>query len=59
MKPKYFALINHLVENGVESGWEWAHKHDAHPPSHSIKEAIADHIMKEIAEYFDFDETII
>lgn len=59
MKPKYYKILNHIVENGIESGWEWIHKHDSHPSSYAIKEAISDHIMREIAENFDFDETIL
>lgn len=58
MKPKYYTLLSHIVETGVESGWNWSHKHDQHPLSSSVKEAIVDHIMNQIAEFFDFDETI-
>lgn len=59
MKLKYYTLLNTIVENGVESGWNWAHKHDDRPSSQAIKDAITDHIMTEFSEFFEFDESTL
>lgn len=55
MKAKEYNLIVQCVESGVRLGWNRAHKHEEHPESESIQQAIQNAVMNEICEWFDFD----
>ena len=54
MTPKAMRVLEQCIETGVELGWARAHKHVEDPDELSIKERIADCVMMEIIEWFDF-----
>lgn len=57
MKTRYYKIWSTAIENGVEAGWSYAHKYNEHPSKDEIKEAIFDHIMNELFEWFSFEES--
>ena len=59
MKPKADMVLGMCVENGVQLGWNRAHKHDDSPPEQVIRDKIAEAVMNEVYEWFDFGETMI
>jgi len=56
MKPKFFKLLEMAVEEGIETGWRRAHKHNDSPHEHTIKTEISDAIFSTFHEYFTFEE---
>ena len=56
MKPNSYKIISDCVENGINGGWNKAHKHTDNPSEDFIKEQIGNYIMNQICEYFKFDE---
>lgn len=56
MKPKYHKIITTAIADGVDNGWYYAHKYIDSPSKESIKQAIIDHIMGELDDWFDFEE---
>jgi hypothetical protein len=56
MKPKLHKIIERCIDNGIERGWNAAHKHVDNPFPDDIKGFISDKIMEELYEYFTFDE---
>jgi hypothetical protein len=55
MKPKIDVILQRSLDEGIERGWNRAHKHDPNPKPEWIKETINDCIMESIYEYFFFD----
>lgn len=55
MKPRYKKIITAAIENGVNQGWDYAHKYVSSPSKKDIKEAILDQIMNELQEWFELD----
>ena len=59
MKVKMYPLIERIVEEGVDAGWDRAHKHTDTPNEATIKQCIEQYIMNGFDEYFEFaDEDI-
>tara|TARA_R110001606_G_scaffold4612_3_gene21532 strand:+ start:372 stop:548 length:177 start_codon:yes stop_codon:yes gene_type:complete len=56
MKVKMYPLIERLVEEGIEAGWNRAHKHTDTPTEGAIKISIAEYIMNGFDEAFKFDQ---
>jgi len=56
MKAKEYNLIYKCVEDGIEYGWNRAHKHVEDPEPQNIKDAIHLAIMNELCEWFTFEE---
>lgn len=56
MKAKTYNLIRHCVENGINYGWNRAHKHVSDPSPEQIKNAIEDAVMNEVSEWFTFED---
>jgi hypothetical protein len=55
MKPKVLPLLERCVENGIERGYNKAHKHDDAPSKEQINACIYVAIMDEFDEWFEFD----
>ena len=56
MKANMYKLIERCVEEGVQYGYNRAHKHTDTPTEDQIKLAVTDAVMNEICEWFDFDQ---
>ena len=55
MKPKFDALLEKCIEDGINSGWTRAHKHTETPDPVWIREQIHQAIMFELYEWFEFE----
>jgi hypothetical protein len=56
MKAKTYQLIQECVENGVQLGFNRAHKHTDTPSDEELQNKIIDSVMIEICEWFSFNE---
>ena len=54
MVPKFFPLLQRCVEEGVERGWNRAHKHTSTPDDRLVQDTVVSDIMNELFEWFDF-----
>jgi hypothetical protein len=55
MRLKTYQLIERIVEDGAESGYNRAHKHTDTPNEETIKQCIHQYIMNGFDEYFEFN----
>ena len=55
MKLKVYPLIERIVETGIDSGWNRAHKHTDTPIEETIKSCIEEYILQGFDEYFEFN----
>ena len=55
VKPKEYERIDQCLENGIDWGWQHAHKHNENPSFEDIKDHLIRDIMNEICEEFDFE----
>ena len=51
MKVKMYPLIERIIEEGIEAGWNRAHKHTDAPIEETIKNCIQEYIMKSVKSY--------
>jgi|TARA_R110000796_G_scaffold2567_1_gene10098 hypothetical protein len=58
MKLKMYSLLEQIVEQGIDGGWNRAHKHTDTPIEETIKSCIQEYIMNGFDEYFEFSEDI-
>ena len=56
MKVKMYTLIERLVDESIEAGWQYAHKHTDAPTEDTIKHCIQRYIMLGFDETFQFDQ---
>ena len=56
MKVKMYPLIERLIDEGIEAGWNRAHKHTDTPIEETIKQCIEQYIMQGFDEAFEFDQ---
>ena len=56
MRIKIYKLIEQIVEQGTDAGWNRAHKHTDTPDEETIKSCIAQYIMNGFDETFEFDK---
>lgn len=56
MKAKELRILEMCIDNGIERGWNRAHKHIENPSPGVIKDDIALEVMNEIHEFFTFSE---
>lgn len=56
MKAKELRILEMCIDNGIERGWNRAHKHIEKPSPGVIKDDIALEVMNEIHEFFTFSE---
>jgi hypothetical protein len=54
MRIKIYQLIDRIVEEGTESGYNRAHKHTDNPNEETIRQCIHQYIMNGFDEYFEF-----
>lgn len=54
VRVRAYEVMSRAVDEGVAYGWNRAHKHDDHPDSDAIRNAVSDAVLQEIGEYFDF-----
>ena len=59
MRLKTYELIERIVEQGTEAGYDRAHKHTDTPNEATIKQCIEQYIMQGFDEYFDFSDNDI
>ena len=57
MRPKFYALLQACIEDGLDRGYSRAHKHTDNPTPLALKESQFDAIMLELNEWFDFEDT--
>ena len=55
MKIKMYPLIERIVEEGINAGWDRAHKHTDTPDEYTITSCITEYIMNGFDEAFEFD----
>jgi len=56
MRFKKYNIISRAIEEGLECGWNRAHKHEECPPKGQIVEHLMTNIMHALDEVIDFDE---
>ena len=56
MKVKMYPLIERIVEQGIDAGWNRAHKHTDTPNEETIKNCIHDSIMLAFEDLFVFEQ---
>ena len=55
IRTNTYAVFSRAVEEGVEYGWNRAHKHTSTPDADVVKEEIEQAIMNSVCEFFSFD----
>ncbi len=56
LKANVYNVLERCIEDGIEGGWNKAHKHTDTPSEEEIKQQIEHYIMLSICEMFKFDE---
>lgn len=56
MKVNYHKIIKNAIADGVDNGWYYSHQYTNSPSKENIKQAIIDHIVSELEEWFVFEE---
>lgn len=56
MKVDEYKVLVMVIENGVNLGWNRAHKHSETPEDYYVKNCIEEAVMLELLEYFNFDD---
>ena len=55
MKPKLRHVLELAIKNGIDYGWNRAHKHTDTPSEDLIKQEMEEAIWHEIYEWFDME----
>lgn len=55
MKVKTYSVIERAVEDGVNYGWNRAHKYTDSPTEDELKQQMMMAVMHEICEWVEFD----
>lgn len=55
MKVDEYKVLVMVIENGVNLGWNRAHKHSDTPEDYYIRNCIEEAVMLELLEYFKLD----
>jgi hypothetical protein len=58
MKPKTYKLIDRCVEDGVARGYRQAYKHTDDPSDEAVCERIAQEVMNQLDQWFDFGDEV-
>lgn len=56
LKVNVYAILTKCVDDGLELGWNRAHKHTDTPDKDCILQNMYDGVMLEISEFFKFDD---
>lgn len=59
MRANEYKILCECVERGAQWGYRKAHKHTDNPSSETICSSVADAILLEISEYFEFDSELL
>lgn len=54
MQPKSFIILRRAIDEGVDKGWNLAHKYVNNPTENAIREAIVEGVIGNICEVFSF-----
>lgn len=55
MRPNEYKVLEMAVSDGVELGWNRAHKHNDEPDPEQIQASILDAVTAQICEWFIFE----
>lgn len=58
LKVNVYLVLSECVQEGIEAGWNRAHKHTDTPSEQTIKGEIERYIMLNISEKFIFPEVL-
>jgi len=58
MKPRWHEIVVRALENGAQSGWYRAHKHDDSPGEETILDEIVRAQLDALDEFIEFDESV-
>ena len=56
LRVKAYDVLQRAVDDGLNFGWNRAHKHTDKPSEDAIKDAMFGAVMGEICDWFDFDD---
>lgn len=56
MKPKPHLVLEMCIKNGLDYGWNRAHKHTDTPNENLIKQEMEEAIWNQVWEWFDMEE---
>lgn len=56
MKVNYHKVLSTAVFDGFEIGWSYAHQYSTSPSKENVRQAVLEHIMNELEEWFVFEE---
>lgn len=54
-KIRLYEVIQRAVSDGIEYGWNRAHKYNDKPPQHILKSEVYGSVMSSICEVIDFE----
>ena len=57
MKPKFTAVLEAALREGLICGWNRAHKHTDTPGEDLIRQTMEDEVWNALYYWFDFEET--
>lgn len=55
MKVDAYAVLSRAVDEGLQYGWNRAHKHTDKPSKEALLESLEREVMNSICEVFSFD----
>lgn len=56
MRVKTYSILERAVEEGVQRGWNRAHKYVENPTEETVRQEILQAVMGSICEVFNFDD---
>lgn len=56
IRVRAYEVLIRAIEDGIDYGWQRAHKHSDAPDVYAIKSALFDAIANEVSEWFDFGD---
>jgi hypothetical protein len=59
MKPKFRAILETAIEQGVRRGYRRAFKYNDSPTEEHILTTIEECVMSEVYEYFSFEDELL
>ena len=59
MTPNSYKIVSDCVSDGIEQGWNKAHKHTETPSEQILKDQIEHYILLNIGENFLFDDKLL
>lgn len=56
MKPKFFQLLEHAIQSGIDYGYAKANEYEELPSEYDLKAKIFDGVLNEICEWFHLED---